>query len=36
MKTSQEKCHEEQTNFDDDEDEWNDRQYQKQQINQEE
>ena len=36
MKTSQEKYHEDQTNFEDDEEGWNDRQYQRQQINQEE
>ena len=36
MKTSHEKYHEDQTNFEDDEEGWNDRQYQRQQINQEE
>ena len=36
MDTSQEKCREDRTNFEDDEEGWNDRQYQKQQINQEE
>ena len=36
MKTSQEKYHEDQTNVEDDEEEWNDQQYQRKQINQEE
>ena len=36
MRTSQEKYHEDQTNVEDDEDGWNDRQYRRQQINQEE
>ena len=36
MKTSQEKYHEDQTNVEDDEEGWNDRQYRRQQINQEE
>ena len=36
MKTSQEKYHEDRTNVEDDEEGWNDRKYQRQQINQEE
>ena len=36
MKTNQEKYHEDQTNVEDDEEGWNDQQYQRQQINQEE
>ena len=36
MNTSLEKCHGDQINFEDDEEEWNNRQYQKQLINQEE
>ena len=35
-KTSQEKYHEHQTNVENDEEGWNDRQYRRQQINQEE
>ena len=36
MRTSQEKYHEDQTNVEDDEEGWNDQQYRRQQINQEE
>ena len=36
MKTSQEKYHEDPTNVEDDEEGWNDQQYRRQQINQEE
>ena len=35
METTQEKDHENRTNFEDDEEGWDDRQYQVQQINQE-
>ena len=36
MEINQEKCHKHRTNFENDEEGWNDRQYQRQQINQEE